>query len=166
MHDMEKIQSPFDPPIRRHDDNEPAYISERKRLIRSQRNWWVKLEKMQLGFDIYELAREIGFNINVLTKGPWTCPHAWAEKVIWCRNHLHGDVKITISEDKSIVYGRVLVDDYEPYVSGWLNYRPRGLVIMPKNEENAHINHPQVVIYDGSNLSTVRNRMQEAFNRE
>lgn len=164
--DMAKIQSPDESFVKFRDENEPLYVSERRKLIRSQKNWWLNLEKMKLGFDIYDLAREIGFQINVLTKGPSSCPNAWTEKVIWCRNHLHGDVKVTISEDKSIVYGRVLVDDYEPYVLGWLTFRPRGLVIMPKNEENSHINHPQVVIYDGSNLNVVESRMKDAFNRE
>lgn len=166
LRDMETIRSPNDPPVHRHDDGEPEWVKERKKLIRSQRDWWVNLERMELGFDLYNVAREIGFQINVLTKGPWTCPHAWTEKVIWCRKHLHEDVKITISEDKSIVYGRVLVDDWEPYVKGWLQFRPRGLVVMPKNDENAHVRHPQVIIYDGTNLPEVRARMEYAFNRE
>lgn len=136
MRDLSKIQSPDEPDIKRHDDNEPEWAKERKRLIRSQRNWWLNLEKIPAGFKIYDFARKIGFQIFVLTKGPWTCDYAWTEKVQWCRKYLHNDTKIVISEDKSIVYGRVLVDDYVPYVVGWLNNRPRGLSIMVANEEN------------------------------
>jgi hypothetical protein len=136
MCDLAKIQSPGDPPITRHEYDEPDWVKERKRLIRSQPGWWLNLKPIPLGFDIYHLARNIGFQINVLTKGPWTCPHAWTEKVQWCRRELHDDTKITISEDKSIVYGRVLVDDYIPYIIGWLLFRPRGLIVMPANDEN------------------------------
>lgn len=136
MRDLAKIQSPNDIPVNRHDEDEPDWAKERKKLIRSQRNWWLNLGKIQLGFEIYEITREIGFKTCVLTKGPWTCDYAWTEKVQWCRKHLHSDTKITITEDKSMVYGRVLVDDYVPYVAGWLNHRPRGLVIMVANEEN------------------------------
>jgi len=191
MRDLAKIQSPNDPPIKRHDDDEPEWVKERKRLIRSQKNWWFNLEPLELGFDIYNVAREIKFEpLNVLTKGPWTCANAWSEKVEWCRWHLHDDVKITISEDKSIVYGRVLVDDYIPYVVGWLNHRPRGVVIMvaqPENEfyveeaekyckkikssESLHnfmkaCKERRVIRYDGSNLHEVKSLMEWAFNRE
>jgi 5'-nucleotidase len=191
MRDLAKIQSPTDPPISRHDESEPEWVKERKRLIRSQRNWWFNLEPMPLGFDIYHLARKIGFQINILTKGPWTCDHAWTEKVQWCRKHLHDDVKITISEDKSIVYGRVLVDDYLPYVLGWLMYRPRGLVVMPANSENEDVAKQaqrysetcfcperimemfhravlerRLIRYDGTNMLAVESAMRYAFDRD
>lgn len=166
LRDLEKIQSPTDPPISRYNDNEPDYIKARKKLIRSQRDWWANLETMKLGFDLYYLARSIGFRINVLTKGPWTSDYAWSEKVIWCRKHLYHDVKITITEDKSLVYGRVLVDDYTEYVKGWLKWRPRGLVVMPLNEQNKNFKHPQVIHYDGTNLNEVLEKMTQAYNRE
>lgn len=136
MRDLALIQSPNDPVIKRHDDDELPWAKERKRLIRSQPDWWYNLDRIKAGFDIYHLVRSFGFQIYVLTKGPWTCANAWSEKVKWCRKHLSDDIKIVISEDKSIVYGRVLVDDYVPYIMGWLNHRPRGLAIMVANEEN------------------------------
>jgi len=165
LRDLAKIQSPTDPPIRRHDENEPEWVKERKRLVRSQRDWWTNLAPMPLGFDVYKIAHKIGFQTYVLTKGPWTCAHAWTEKVLWCRNHLMPDTKIVISEDKSVVYGRVLVDDYVPYVEGWLAFRPRGLAIMPLNEENANFRHPQVIMYNGTNLKQVEEAMQKAYDR-
>jgi 5'-nucleotidase len=190
MRDLALIQSPSDPSVHRHDDDEPVWVRERKRLIRSQTGWWRNLEKIDLGFQVYRVAREIGFSINVLTKGPWTCANAWSEKVEWCRIHLDDDVKITISEDKSIVYGRVLVDDYVPYVVGWLNHRPRGLVVMVANEENRfYIEEAEkycrkiknstafnnlieadkggrIVRYDGSNLDEVIEKMQYTYDRD
>jgi hypothetical protein len=165
--DMELIRAPEEPVYKtvQGDDNEPAYLKERKRLIRSQRDWWFNLNRMPLGFDVYELAKQIGFQNYVLTKGPWTCPYAWTEKLLWCRKHLDPDVKITVTEDKQFTYGRVLVDDWEPYVKDWLLFRPRGLVVMPLNEGNANVRHPQIVLYDGTNLAEVRERMEYAFNR-
>lgn len=189
MRDLELIKSPGDPEVKRHDDDEPEWAKERKRLIRSQRGWWKDLDHIDFGFDIYQAVRKIGFQINILTKGPWTCAHAWTEKVQWCREHLHDDVKITITEDKSIVYGRVLVDDYVPYVVGWLNARPRGLVIMvanPENEFHIHeaekyaakvsqpelidmyvdaVNEKRVLRYDGTNYTKVVERLSWAYNR-
>ncbi len=193
MRDLAKIQSPNEPPVTRHDDDEPEWARERKRLIRSQRDWWLNLPEIQLGMDVYDAARRIGFQINILTKGPWTCAHAWTEKVQWVRKHLHDDVKITISEDKSIVYGRVLVDDYIPYVMGWLYHRPRGQVIMVANEENEDIvgeatkytkkiglekshefflsfwravEEKRVLRYNGDNFTEVVKKLQWAYDRE
>jgi hypothetical protein len=190
MRDLAKLQSPHEPPIKRHDEDEPEWAKERKRLVRSQKDWWYNLERIELGFDIYKVAREIGFQINILTKGPWTCDGAWSEKVRWVRKHLDDDVKITISEDKSIVYGRVLVDDYVPYVVGWLNFRPRGLVVMVAQEENefyveeaekycAKIKSSQslhnfikaykeerIVRYDGSDLEGLVAKLNWAYNRD
>jgi len=184
IRDLAKIQSPCELPVKRHDDNEPDWVKERKRLIRSQRGWWLNLPRIELGFDIYRAARMIGFQINILTKGPWTCSHAWTEKVQWVRQNLDEDVKITISEDKSIVYGRVLVDDYIPYVSKWLKHRPRGLVVMVANEDNENytkakiddmeelasynkaLEEGRIIRYFGSNYSQVVLKLQSAFDRE
>lgn len=166
--DMSSIMSPNELPFVRknEDEKEPAYIKERIRLIRSQRNWWENLDILPLGFAIYEMARKIGFQIHVLTKGPWSTPYGWSEKVIWVRKHLHEDVKICLVEDKSIVYGRILVDDYPPYVKDWLKYRPRGLVIMPAHPYNEQFKHPQVIRCDGSNMNDVSVAMIKAYERQ
>tara|TARA_Y100000310_G_C20512920_1_gene729762 strand:+ start:436 stop:588 length:153 start_codon:yes stop_codon:yes gene_type:complete len=49
---------------------------------------------------------------------------------------------MTITEDKGIVYGKVLVDDYPCYIKRWLENRPRGLVIMPAHSYNRDFEHP------------------------
>jgi hypothetical protein len=146
-------------------DNEPPHIKRRIKLIRSQRDWWLNLEEMPLGMEVYHLARKIGFQTHILTKGPWTTPHAWTEKVLWVRKHLFDDVKITITEDKSTVYGRVLVDDWVPYIEPWLYRRPRGRVIMPVHSYNKDFKHPQVVRWDGTNIKEVEETLLEAYNR-
>jgi len=66
----------------------------------------------------------------------------------------------------SSTYARVLVDDYPPYVLDWLAHRPRGLVIMPAQNYNADVTHPNVIRYDGTNLDRVIETMTRAFNRK
>jgi 5'-nucleotidase len=50
----------------------------------------------------------------------------------------------------------VLVDDWPPYVERWLQWRPRGLVILPAQRWNEGFSHPNALRYDGSNLAQVR----------
>lgn len=87
------------------------------------------------------------------------------KKVQWCQKHLQG-VNITITTDKSLVYGRVLVDDYPDYIESWLNWRPRGKVIMPWSYQFHGYKREDVLIYDGHNIEEVRGVLQEAFDRE
>lgn len=69
------------------------------------------------------------------------------EKVEWCHKNLPMEKGISVSlvENKGLVYGRVLVDDYPPYVESWLKWRPRGLVIMPAHDHNVSFSHPNVI---------------------
>lgn len=166
--DLKSLASPDEPPIPEfgwEKDKEPPYIKARIKLIRSQRDWWLNLEKMPIGMRIYEIAREIGFQTHILTKGPWSTPHAWTEKVLWVRKHLRDDVKICITEDKSTVYGRVLVDDWVPYIVPWLFRRPRGIVIMPAHDHNKKFTHPNVIRCDGSNMEEVKSALIQSYNR-
>jgi len=140
------------------------YIEARRHMITSQVGWWLRLEKFKLGWDVLEIAKEIGFEISVLTKGPSRKFAAWAEKVEWCNQYLSGYADgVTITHDKGLVYGAVLVDDWPLYIERWLEHRPRGLVIMPAHDYNADFFHPNVVRYDGSNIDEVRTRMLARF---
>ena len=77
------------------------------------------------------------------------------------------DVKhIHITQDKSVHYGKVLVDDYPGYIEAWLEHRPRGLVIMPAHDHNKDFVHAQVVRYDGTDLDEVCATMHAAFHRK
>jgi FMN phosphatase YigB (HAD superfamily) len=104
--------------------------------IKNTPGWWRELHPLSLGVCILKAAMEMGFECHVLTKGPWKTTSAWTEKVEWCREHLPPEVKVTITEDKSLMYGRVLVDDWPDYVDAWLARRPRGLVLMPTYSYN------------------------------
>jgi 5'(3')-deoxyribonucleotidase len=116
------------------------------KLIRNQPGWWINLDRLLDGFAILFLAKSLGFEIHILTKGPFNHPDSWSEKVTWCRNNVQG-ADITITEDKSLVYGKLLVDDWPPYVLSWLEFRPRGLVILPDRPWNQGLEHPQIIRY-------------------
>ncbi|BDU75741.1 5' nucleotidase, NT5C type [Mesoterricola sediminis] len=145
----------------------PAYMEARRHVITSQAGWWLGLAPFPLGWDILHLVQDLGFRIVVLTKGPSSKPGAWTEKVQWCDRHLKGVVEgITITHDKGLVYGKVLVDDYPDYIERWLAYRPRGMAVMPAHPHNEGFSHPQVVRYDGTNLEAVRRAVLACLRRD
>ena len=149
-----------------HSDDIPDYIIRRIKMIRSVPGWWRNLDTMPIGFEVMRIAREIGFEIHVLTQGPLSHPAAWKEKIEWCQDYLPDDVKITITRDKGLVYGRVLVDDFSDYMIQWLAHRPRGLGIMPIASQNKDFEHPNVIHANDFNYILVREKLQEAFDRE
>lgn len=135
------------------DDKVSPETEERiKSLIKKQIGWWKNLNQIGLGTAIVEHLAQIGFRIMVLTKGPVRTTSAWTEKVEWCAKYLpYADV--TITHDKGLVYGKILVDDWPPYVERWLKWRPRGVVLMPDQAWNKDYSHPQVRRID--NLKTL-----------
>ena len=107
--DLAALAAP-DEPVPNIDQIAPRHIVNRMDLIKEKPNWWLNLEKYQLGFDILEACVDIGFDIHILTKGPIKKPLAWKEKVEWVQEYVlpvAPKVKMTISEDKSLVYGKV-----------------------------------------------------------
>lgn len=137
----------------------PEWLEARKALIKSQPGFWENLERVQLGFDVLKIAREMKFINHILTKGPSKTTSAWTEKAIWCQREIP-DCLITIGMDKGLMYGKMLTDDWPPYVIRWLEWRPRGLVVMPAQRWNKDFTHDNVIRYDGSNLDEVRERME------
>jgi hypothetical protein len=131
-------------------DNAPEYLRARANLIRNSTEWWANLPKFSLGFDIWNIAEQLGYRRMILTQGPKRNPNAWAGKKMWIDKNLGTDVDITITRDKGLVYGKILVDDWPEYVLRWLEWRPRGLVIMPASEHNISFSHSQVIRYDGT----------------
>lgn len=148
IRDMAKVAGPDDPPYELHGTN-LEYIRAREDFIRRTPGWWRNLEPKKDSIKFVQYLEWLGFTVHILTKGPSSKSLAWAEKVEWVRHYLP-HVNITVTEDKSLVYGKILFDDYWPYCEGWLEHRPRGLVVMPKTKGNAHIDHPQVMHFDGS----------------
>lgn len=103
--------------------------------------------------------------IEILTKGPRTKSMAWKEKVEWCNKYLLFQHGITITGDKGLVYGKVLVDDYPSYILSWLMWRPRGIVIMPAHKYNENFKHSNVIRYDGTNLEKIKLILQKTYDR-
>ncbi len=169
---MRLLQAPWEPPYAGRDpsEKEPPHLEARRKLIQRVPGFWRDLRPIEAGFALVNAMREIGFPLHVLTKGPAGAPNAWSEKLEWVQAHLPG-VPITLSDDKSMVYGRVLYDDFEPYFMSWLAHRPRGLVVCLAQPWNVDFEpggpkaHPQVLRYHGTNLDAARQRLIEAWRR-
>lgn len=171
--DLEKLRSPGEPEYEPTPGGEfPDWLEARRRVISLQPGWWRALPRLEMGFDILGALQAHGFSIHVLTKGPSRKPAAWSEKVEWCRAHLPPEVEVTVTENKSLSYGRVLVDDWPPYFMGWLTHRPRGVVIVPAqpwNEGVEQLAPRNIFRYDRTelhSLNTVLKAVRERANGE
>ena len=166
--DLEKIKSPHDPEITAIYGDLPEWVKQRIYMIRNQPKWWQKLEELDVGFEILQACIDIGFDIRILTKGPRRTHEAWTQKAKWCHCHvkpLAPDMQVTITEDKGLVYGKVLVDDFPAYMDRWLQFRPRGFGVMPAQPWNENYSHPNVVRYTG-NKSELEAALRHAFQRQ
>lgn len=164
--EMEKLRGPHELPVKSLAEKKiPEYILNRANLIRKQEGWWENLPKFKLGWDVLKEARKLGFKIMILTQGPKAKPLGWSGKIKWLDKNLP-KIDVTITRDKGLVYGKVLVDDYPPYILRWLEHRKRGLVIMPANKYNKNFEHPNVIRYDGENLKEVRKALEKALKRK
>ena len=167
---LNDLQSEHEPPLtfeRMH--NLPSAYERRRKLVCKIPGWWLSLKEFKLGFDVLRMAIDLGFQPNILTKGPLHSPNAWKEKVEWCQTHvtpLYEDFGMNIVTEKSMVYGRVLVDDFPPYIWRWLKKRPRGLVIMPAHVYNQDAELPNIIRYDGTNGEQVLRALVMAKNRQ
>lgn len=134
----------------------PPHLEARRRLVMAAPGFWAQLPPLPLGLDLLELLRDEGYAVHVLTKGPHDSPAAWADKVTWCRMHLPG-VPVVVTDDKALVRGEVLVDDWLPYVQRWQQRHPRGLAIVPARPWNTGAaTLPHCVRYDGRDPSALR----------
>jgi 5'(3')-deoxyribonucleotidase len=148
-------------------DKRPIWVEELMTVIRTQVGWWRNLEPLRFGMWLLRRALETGWEVNILTKGPATQPYAWSEKVEWCTTHIQPPAPITVCADKSLVYGKVLVDDYPPYIEKWLKYRQNGLVIMPGHDYNRNFHHPNVLrVVDPTDEDRAARAMDLAFGRK
>lgn len=155
-----------------HDPNRPEYLRRLSKYIRTRNGFWEELPVIDAGMKIAIALGMAGFDIHILTKGPFGSINAWTEKVSWCKKNLNPhfgtlgkDYGISITSDKGLVYGKVLFDDYVPYCKRWLEWRPRGLVIQLETAQNKDWNHPNVIRYNGENFEEVREKIMQAKNR-
>lgn len=182
---LEELQAPCEENVViGYGKDHPDYIWNRMKLIKSHGDWWENLPRLAIGFEALALMKDIGFYISILTQGPRQNPVAWSHKVAWCMKNVP-DIDITITRNKGLSYGRVLMDDYPEYIRQWLEHRPRGLVIMPAQkwntseaiaEEEKRLEQEHgvpmpfpwgnIIRYDGTNIKEVHDALIKAFNRE
>jgi 5'-nucleotidase len=153
-----------------HDFESEDWLKNLMDLIKLQPGWWIDLPKHQPGWDVYRLAESIGFCSKILTKGPRSKSRAWAEKVECIWKHFDGPENSPpidiVTKDKMNSYGRVLVEDFIPYLEPWLEKRKRGLGILIDHPYNRGWEHPNCVRYTGDNIDEVREALLKAFHRE
>jgi 5'(3')-deoxyribonucleotidase len=156
------LRGPYEDATQETVHNPPPYIEARRRLMLSAPGFWRNLKPLALGFQLFKVFVELNFDIYVVTKGPSGSTQAWAKKVEWCRQHVP-DAQIVIADDKSIVGGNVLVEDWPPYIESWLHRWPRGFVIVPARSWNIDIEarfYGMAIRYDGRNLEILRQRLE------
>ena len=157
-----ELRGPHEDPREEEKSDPPTHIAARRRLIMSVPGFWRNLQPLALGFHIVEVLSDLGFDTHILTKGPSEHSLGWMEKFDWCRHHVP-HMPIVMTEDKGLVHGAVLVEDWPPYIARWLRRCPRGLVIVPAQPWNSSIeaSFPVGSIrYDGTNLAVVRQRLE------
>lgn len=143
---------------------EHPYIKERIELIKSRHNFYRNLPILPEGLSVWEAARSIGYDCQVLTKGPYFQSQGWSQKYDCIREHLGPTVNVHIVMDKSLVYGAVLYDDHPDYLTKWLKRRPRGLGIMPDKPNNRQFSHSQVLRHK-NNLPEIYNALELEYKR-
>jgi 5'(3')-deoxyribonucleotidase len=163
-HHLELLRSPMEDAA--HDETkfeDIPHMKARRRLIKSLPGFWRNFEKLPQGFDILAIMEELKFSNYVLSKSPRKFPLAASEKIGWCVEHLP-NLPVILSEEKALVYGKVLVDDWTPYVENWIKFRPRGLVISVAQRWNEGIENlsPNVIRFSSpSQLPDIRARLAE-----
>jgi len=161
-HYLSLIRSPEETKPDDYSGEDQTYVKQRHRLIKKLPGFWRNLPRLQAGFDIVNTLMALKFRCNILSKGPRKSTAAWQEKVEWCEEHVP-HMPITLSEDKGLVYGKVLVDDWPAYVERWIKWRPRGLVISVAQPWNKNIEKlgPNVIRYDGSQMPEIFSKLQK-----
>lgn len=122
----------------------PDWLKARLALIKREPGFWENLPLIPFGMEVYQMMGTLDYKRMILTKGPLSNPVAWQEKISWCAKHVP-TAGVTITHDKGLVYGKVLYDDYPPYITRWLKWRPRGKVLMLDAPHNRDFSHPAVL---------------------
>jgi len=95
--DLECLQSPQEQSLCVNLWNDPApWLKRRIELIKSQPGWWLNLPRFQLGWDVYAAAVDIGYVVEILTKGPANNFSAWSEKAERVRRDFGPEVALNI----------------------------------------------------------------------
>lgn len=142
---------------------ELPHMKARRRVIKKIPGFWRNLEVVDAGMQVVQMLQGLEFKCQILSKAPRKAPQAAAEKIEWCVAHVP-HMPIILSEDKGLVYGKVLVDDWPEYVERWIQWRPRGLVVAVAQPWNVDIEKlsPNVIRYTGKNYHELTKRLEAA----
>lgn len=119
--------------------------------IRDKEGWWRNLHPIKSGIRMLKYFYENDYRVFIATKSPRTNKNAWTEKLEWIEDHiwpLYPKVKVIMAEDKSLIMGQVLVDDFPGYMRKWLKNNPHSLGIMPNRQWNQNYHYGNYVRYD------------------
>ena len=169
LRDVRELAAPCEPSYSVTDlfDEDKPWLKARMDLIKRQPGWWRNLPPLQLGMGLFLEASLMGFDVEILTKGPVSKRQAWAEKGEWIDRHLGSEVTVNIvGRGKYAYYGRFLCDDYVPYMLEWLEHRPRGLGLLIATEENTSFTHPNVIRCTKDNKEEAVAAMRAALVRQ
>lgn len=133
----------------------------RIREIRNRAGWWANLPRLEGGFELWNLTKELGFSNCILTKGPYRCDNAYTEKRQWQKRELPDAKGFTITDDKSRYDGTILIDDFPTYLASWIKKHPTKLCIMPVKIYNQEFQSPRVINYTGQNLEEIKERLNK-----
>ena len=124
------------------DSDEPLWLKARKKLTKTQPGWWRNLPVYGIGMAAYTHLRVgdvLAAPLDLL--GPRLRA---AVRPLGQDHHREARVaQVTITEDKGLVYGKVLVDDWPAYGIRWLEWRPRGLLVVPAWPWNTLDQYPE-----------------------
>ena len=121
-----------------------GWMKARIDFIKRKAGFWENLPVIHTGMDVVMLLRRIGYRLMVASKAPNLNEAAWTEKFRWCHKHMPGQ-QVTLTHDKSLMYGKILFDDWPPYIIAWLKHRPRSHVLMMDTPHNQGFEHPHVM---------------------
>jgi 5'(3')-deoxyribonucleotidase len=158
------LRGPGEDPLSELSIQPPEYIAERRRLIMRTPGFWRNLRPLPLGFQLIDILRTSGFEPYILTKGPSDHSLAWMEKVDWCRHYVPG-IRVIVTEDKRLVRGTVLVEDWPPYIEEWLQAHSNATVIVPAQPWNSNVEElfpDRCVRFDGQDHEMIRRRLANA----
>jgi len=142
--ELEAMAGPGEGPIPTNPHGGPDHIEARIDRIHKMKDFWLDLKPIGLGFYVADALKNLGFDLHILTKGPRLATVAWTEKKDWCLKYMP-DVPVTITENKAILRGDVLFDDYPPYVEGFLEANPEAKAVMLAYDYNEYFNHERVL---------------------
>lgn len=138
-------------------DNNPLY-KERQDIIKARKGWWTNLPPIQLGFDVFNHCKSLGYKIEILTKGPRKFPNAWAEKLECCQMHFGPKINVNVVTSKKYFFGNILYDDLPSYLSDWLKQNVNSFAIMPIYPSNIKYFHNRLHRLD-NNLDEIKKEL-------